>query len=89
MQLPDDKELKFFERHQLQPPTHEEHGVVDTWEHPLSDRLIKGNPRNWHLEGNMLSCQTDFGPLSQTIPADHILIGEDENHLPILKRLVL
>lgn len=89
MQLPDEKELKWFERIKKAPPSHEEHGVVDTWEHPLSESLLPSNPRNWRLSGNELSCDTDFGPLTQRIPPNYILLGEDKAHLPILKKLVL
>lgn len=89
MNLPDEKELKWFDEVKKARPSHEEHGVVDTWEDPLSSRLISGNPRNWHLEGNELTCDTDFGPLRQRIPTDYICHGTDEKGLPILKRVVL
>jgi hypothetical protein len=88
MNLPDEKELKEFDYWKVARPSHEPHGVQDTWENPLSKQLVSGNPRNWRLSGNQLTCDTDFGPLTQTIPSDHILIGEDDKHLPIFKKLV-
>lgn len=88
MQLPSERELKQYERWKVAPPSHEEHGVVDTWENPLGERLLAGNCRNWHLSGNLLSCDTDFGPMAQRIPPDFILMGEDEKGLPILKKVL-
>lgn len=87
MQLPTDKELQWYDRHGKPRPSHEEHGVSDTFENPLSGRLLKGNPRNWHLKGNVLTCDTDFGPFAQTIPANLILTGVDEQGLPVFKEL--
>lgn len=87
MNLPDEKELKFYERHKVAPPSHESHNIADTFENPLSEQLLKGNCRNWRLEGNTLLCDTDFGPLSQVIPSDYICIGEKDG-LPLLKKVV-
>jgi hypothetical protein len=89
MNLPEEKELKEFDKWKVARPTHEEHGVTDTWETPLSDQLKSGNPRNWHLNGNMLHCDTDFGPMKQVILSDYICHGTDEKGLPILKPVVL
>lgn len=88
MKLPDEKELKQFDKWHKTPPSHEEHGVADTYENPLSERLIKGNCHNWRMEGNELICDSDFGPLRQTIPTDYICVGEKDG-LPILKKVVL
>ena len=87
MQLPSDKELKWYDYHKVARPSHEQHGVVDTWEEPLSKKLEGGNPRNWRLSGNMLSCDTDFGPLSQVIPTTHILVGMDDKGLPVFRKV--
>lgn len=89
MQLPTPKELREFDKWLKARPSHEEHGVVDTFEKPLSEQLLKGNPRNWHMEGNVLHCDTDFGPMTQIIPTDYICHGTDANNLPIIKRVVL
>lgn len=88
MKLPDEKELKQYDRWGKDRPSHEEHGVVDTWENPLSDNLKSGNARNWRMEGNHLKADTDFGPLDQVISTDYICLGTDEKGLPILKKVV-
>lgn len=88
MILPDPKELAWFEKMKVAPPTHDNHGVQDTWENPLSDKLVAGNPRNWRMEGNRLMCDTDFGPLVQNIPTDYICLGTDQKGLPILKKVL-
>ena len=89
MNLPDEKTLKEFERWKKAPPSHEEHGIRDTYENPLGEQLPKGNARNWRMEGNELICDTDFGPVRQRIPTDYICHGTDDKGLPILKKLVL
>lgn len=89
MQLPDEKELKWFDKVKKSRPSHEEHGVADTFENPLSEQLIDGKPRNWRMEGNELICDTDFGPLRQRIPTDYICKGTDKKGLPILVKVVL
>lgn len=88
MQLPSENELKWFDKVQKVRPSHEEHGISDTKEHPLSEQLKSGNPRNWTLKGNKLSCDTDFGPMTQVIPTDYILTGTDANGLPTFKRVL-
>ena len=88
MKLPDKKELKQFEKWDKPPPSHEEHGTEDSWEHPLSERLTQAKCWNWTLEGNLLKCETDFGPLAQTIPSNYILLGE-KNGKPLLKEIVM
>lgn len=42
---------------------------------------------DWKLEGNKLTCMTDMGPLVQRIPTDKILIGIDNNNLPVFKTI--
>lgn len=90
MQLPTSKELEWYDRHSKPRPSHEEHGVSDTFENPLSEFVKKyypAHPRNWHMEGNILHCDTDFGPFTQTMPTNLILIGTDSAGLPIFKQL--
>jgi hypothetical protein len=88
MKLPDENELKWFDKNGVARPSHEEHGVIDTFENPLSDKMVSGHARNWSLSGNELSCDTDFGPMTQTISSDYILLGTDEKGLPILKKVL-
>lgn len=90
MLLPSEKELQWYDYHKKPRPSHEEHGVSDTWQAPLS-KYIRENypahPRNWRQEGDLLKCDTDFGELAQRIPTNVILIGEDEQGLPKFKTL--
>lgn len=88
MQLPDEKEFKFFDRHKVARPSHDEHGVQDTFENPLSKQLVPGNARNWRMQGNELVCDTDFGEMRQRISTDYICLGTDKAGLPILKKVV-
>lgn len=88
MKTPDEKTRKEFEKWGEPAPAHDEHGE-DTWEHPVSEKLVPAKCWNWHMEGNQLKCDTDLGPLSQTIPTGYICLGTDENNLPILKELIL
>lgn len=83
----DEKELKWFDRMGKNRPTHEEHGVVDTWENPLSEQLPRLKTRNWRLEGNTLIADTDQGPLVQTIPTNYICKGTDDKGMPILVKI--
>lgn len=87
MQLPDDKSLAWYERHGQTPPAHHEHKVVDSYENPLSGQLLEAHPRNWRLEGNVLICDTDFGPLRQGIPVDYICLGDGPDGLPLLRKI--
>lgn len=41
----------------------------------------------WKLEGNQLSCLTDMGPLTQTIPMGYICEGTDDKGLPLLRKI--
>jgi hypothetical protein len=87
MNLPSDKELKEFEKWHKAAPSHIEHGLQDTFDNPLGAQLKPGNPRNWRMKGNMLYCDTDFGPMAQTMPTSHILVGE-ENGLPVFRKVL-
>lgn len=75
----------WFVKNQLVPPESIAHGT----EEDVREKLKPAKTWNWKLEGNQLSCETDLGPMTQTIPTDVILTGEDENGLPILQRIVL
>lgn len=89
MQLPDEKQLREYDRWKVERPTHEEHGLADTWENPISSRLTGANARNWRMEGpGHLVADTDFGPLHQNVGLDYICLGTDAQGLPILKKLL-
>lgn len=67
------------------PPEHKEHGE-DSWVHPISEKLVTAKCWNWHMQGNILHCDTDYGPMSQTMPTNVICVGEKDG-LPILKEI--
>jgi hypothetical protein len=79
----DDYVLKWFERNGLQKPEHIPHGK----QADLEARLVPATVSSWRLEGNQLIAETNYGPHVQTIPTDYILVGTDENNLPVLKKI--
>lgn len=85
----DEDTLKWFDRHGKARPTHVPHGVTDTAQYPLSEQLPRLKCRNWRLEGNMLTCDTDMGPLVQAIDPGYICLGTDDSGLPVLKKIVV
>lgn len=86
--MPTKKQLDEFRRWGVEPPSHDEHGE-DTAVHPIAEKLVPGNPRNWRMEGpGMLFCDTDFGPMSQNLGPNVICLGTDKKGLPILKELL-
>lgn len=78
----------FYRRLDVALPTAESHNVTDTWEKPLSSQLTKLMPNSWHLSGNQLTGMTEMGKLTQSIPTDYLLMGE-ENGLPVFKKIEL
>ena len=74
----------WFVNQQLKPPEAIVHGDSD-----IKSKLKPAKTWNWKLNGNQLSCETDLGPMSQTVPTDVILVGEDDRGLPILRKVVL
>lgn len=85
----DEASLRWFDKNGKARPTHLPHGITDTPDNPLSAQLPRLKCRNWRLEGNSLICDTDYGPLVQTIDPGHICHGTDAAGLPILKKIVL
>ena len=77
--------LKWFDRHGAPRPVHQDHLQVDD----ISKSLKRVKCHSWKLEGNTLTAQTDMGKLTQTIPTDYVLVGEDTEGMPILKKIVL
>ena len=82
----DEKELKWFDRYNLQRPVNLPHGE-DTYENPISAKLEKMNGSNWRMEGNKLICDTPNGPMAQFLPVDYIMTGVDDQGLPLLKKI--
>lgn len=84
----DEKSLKWFDRQGVARPTHLPHGVYDTPDKPLSEQLTRLKCRNWRLEGNLLKCDTDQGPLVQSLPStEYICHGDGPDGLPLLTRI--
>lgn len=75
----------WYVKQQLKPPEAIVHGTDED----IREKLKPAKTWGWKLQGNELSCQTDLGPLVQTIDPNYILVGEDEKGLPILQRVVL
>lgn len=86
---PSEETLKEFEKLGIDPPTIVSHGVEDSFEHPLSEKLVRASTTNWRQVGNTLICDTEHGEFVQTIPTNQLLVGTDENGLPIFKEVVL
>lgn len=77
------KDAKWFLENDLTPPQVSSHGTDEDIRANLKPLKTWG----WKLEGNMLTCMTDHGPLSQTIPPNYICLGDDTNGKPILKKI--
>ena len=84
----DDKELKWFDRMKVKRPAHFEHGLEDTAENPLSKQLVKLRTWDWKRDGNYITCMTDQGKLTQYLDPSYIVLGTDDDGMPILKKLV-
>lgn len=82
--MPPEKELKQYDIWNVPRPTHEAHGTDDD----IRSNLTKGSPRNFRQQGNVLTFDTDFGEVSQTIPTSHILDGMDQRGLPKFRKIV-
>lgn len=87
MEIPSKRQLKEYERWKKAPPSLKQHGIEDTFEHPLSEQLMPGNPTNWRLMGNELHYDTTFGPMVHRIPSNYIMKGLDEKGLPNLVKI--
>lgn len=79
----EEKTANWFRRQGKTPPEHISHDLTPD---DISQRVKNLNPRNWHLKGNQLIADTDMGKLSQNIPPNYIMIGE-ENGLPKFKKI--
>ena len=75
----------FYRKHGQQPPKTFSHGTEDD----IKENMQLLRPNSWRLEGNKLIGETEHGPLVQIIPTSHILVGTDDDGLPILKQIVV
>lgn len=75
----------FYRKHGKAPPKHWEHGT----EQEIRENMVRLRPGSWRLEGNQLIGQTELGTLVQTVPSDVILVGTDDDGLPMFKRVIL
>jgi hypothetical protein len=67
------------------PPSVSEHGTEDNIKEKLQPML----PNRWRQEGNLLIAETENGVHGQTVPTNMLLIGTDENHMPIFRKISL
>lgn len=81
-----DNDKKLYEKNNMVLPSVDEHGE-DSWENPASSRLLKENPNNWRMEGNLLIADTPNGRLVQILPTNIILKGTDKKGLPIFGKI--
>jgi len=78
-------DTEWFKKNDLPAPSLETHGTDED----IRDKLKPLKTWGWKLEGNQLSCQTDHGPLTQTIPSNYICLGTDDSGKPLLKKIEL
>lgn len=55
----------------------------------IRERLKPMKVDKWELQGNTLIGYADGVKMAQQIPTDMILLGTDENNLPILQKIDL
>lgn len=75
----------FFRKLNVDLPKTSAHGT----EEDIRGNLKRLDTRDWKLKGNQLTCMTEMGELSQTIPTNKILVGTDKNGMPILQTIAL
>lgn len=68
-------------------PVHLEHGLEDTAENPLSKQLTRLKTWDWKRDGNMMTCMTNEGMLSQYLDPAYIVLGTDDEGMPIFKKV--
>lgn len=73
----------FLRKLEIQPAKFSVHGTDED----IREKLKPLKTRNWRLEGNQLTCDTDMGPLTQTIKAGYICDGTDGKGLPLLRKI--
>ena len=61
--------------------------VAHLTEEELWKNMKQLKPKSWTLRGNQLEGMTEQGRLVQTIPTSHILVGSDNEGLPIFRRV--
>jgi len=64
-------------------PEHIAHGTDDE----IRSKMTRLIPHTWQLKGNELIGMTKMGPLVQRIPTNYILLGSDDEGLPVFKIL--
>lgn len=70
---------------QSEPPS----AVGHVTEEELLANMKQLKPKSWTLKGNQLEGMTEQGRLVQTIPTSHILVGTDNDGMPIFRRIDL
>lgn len=80
MLLPEEKELRQFDRWGVERPSHDEHGT-------LLEELVPFKATKWWVEGNTLFAEGNHGVIANRIPNDYICTGMDDTGLPILEKI--
>jgi hypothetical protein len=80
----DDKTLQEFDKWKKSRPETISHGLSND---DIMSHMKQLRPNAWHLKGNELIGDTDFGALVQRIPTNYILIGSDDEGLPIFRKI--
>ena len=69
----------------VEPPSATAHATKEE----IMANMKQLKPRSWTLKGNQLEGMTEQGRLVQTIPTSHILVGTDNDGMPIFRRISL
>lgn len=80
----DNKDLKWFQRNNLTPPSSVSHGLTPD---EIGSKVKPLKPHSWRLEGNRLIAKTEMGELVNYISTDYILTGIDKDGLPVLTKI--
>ena len=75
----------FYRKHGKEPPKVFEHGT----EADIKAGMVELKPTRWWQEGNELKGETELGITTTLLPTDTILVGVDEDNLPIFRKVVI
>lgn len=75
----------WYSKKGLEPPEHISHGLNAD---DISTRLQPLKAQSWRLEGNRLIAKTSMGEVVNLIDPSYIMVGVDQQNLPILKKVV-
>lgn len=79
------EEIANFKEWGVPLPKREAHGTPED----IRAQLKPLKPRNWRLQGNKLTADTEMGQLVNYISPNYLMTGLDDEGLPIFRKLVL